>query len=246
MQDARYTLRHMQSNNLLNDYTTFKSTCNNLETEDTVRGTHGRLDVETLNLLPILGEERNEEVDGEGNVGNDLLLGHADVGDSDTKAESLLRLKGELNGSLGTLNLVSDILVGTEDRGELTGLVKTRTHETRNHTNESGRGEESIVRVGELLDELLVLLELLQVILGHGGDTSGLSALNILGITNNADRELLLGGDGEADNTGKTLVLDGVVVLQSDLELDGLDELALLLTGVLQNGGDSLLHGIVG
>jgi hypothetical protein len=71
-----------------------------------------------------------------------------------------------------------------------------------------------------------------------------LRALAILRITDNADGELVLRRDREANDSGESLILRRIVVLQGNLELDGLREAALLLGRVLQDGIDSLLQSI--
>lgn len=60
--------------------------------------THGALDVESSNILPMLLQQRNKEIDGELDVLLDLLWGHADVGDGEGNAGNLLQL--ELDGAL--------------------------------------------------------------------------------------------------------------------------------------------------
>ena len=65
---------------------------------------HRALDVERAHVLPVLLEQRDEEVDGHRRVLDDLLLGHADVADGDTHAQHLLEL--ELDGGTDILDLV--------------------------------------------------------------------------------------------------------------------------------------------
>lgn len=65
-------------------------------------------------------------------------------------------------------------------------LGETGTQETRNLSDQGVRGKESIVLACELLDELLVLVELLQVVRGHGIDAEMLSTVDIMLVTENA------------------------------------------------------------
>ena len=88
--------------------------------EDTLDLAHGALDVDGLDVLPVLLEERNEEVDGQVDVGEQLRFGHLNVADGDTEAESLLEL--ELHGALDFVELLEDVFVGAEQGGELAGL----------------------------------------------------------------------------------------------------------------------------
>ena len=52
--------------------------------------------------------------------------------------------------------------------------------------DQSVRGDESVVLAGKLLDEFLVLVELLQIVGGHGVDASVLGTVDIVLVTKNA------------------------------------------------------------
>ena len=52
-------------------------------------GSHGALDVEGAHVLPVLLQEGHQEVDGQMDVLDQLVLVHLDVADSDVKAEHL-------------------------------------------------------------------------------------------------------------------------------------------------------------
>jgi len=124
---------------------------------------HGSLDGQGAHVLPSLLQQRDEVVDGQHDVTNQLILGHADVTNSDTHAQNLLQLK--FDGGLDVVHLVGEVLgVGNGCR-ELSGLGETGTEETGNLLDEGVRGNEGIVLLRQLLDELLVLVELLQVLL---------------------------------------------------------------------------------
>ena len=202
--------------------------------------------MDALNLLPVLGEKTDKEVDSKDNVRRDLLRSHTNVSDSNTKADGLLGLELELNGSLSLVDLLSNILGSVDDRGELTSLVKTRTKETGDQTNEGGRSKESVVLVSKILDLLLVLVEELEVILGHRVNASSLSSIDVDLVTNDADRELGAGDVRKNDGTRETLLFVGVVVLETDLELNGLKEVALLLSRSLDDVSDSLVEDVSG
>jgi hypothetical protein len=118
-------------------------------------------------------------------------------------------------------------------------LGQTGTEETGDLLDESLGSNEGIVLAGKLLDELLVLVQLLEVISGHGVDTAVLGTVEIVLVTEDADGHVGAGDGGQLDGAGETLVTLGVIVLQADLELNGLKEVALLgLVGVLQELGD--------
>ena len=88
--------------------------------EDTLDLAHGALDVDGLDVLPVLLEERDEEVNGQVDVGKQLSFRHLDVADGDTEAKGLLEL--ELDGALDFVELLKNVFVGAEQRGELAGL----------------------------------------------------------------------------------------------------------------------------
>jgi hypothetical protein len=68
----------------------------------------------------------------------------------------------------------------------------------------------------------------------------------VLHITDDADGEFGAGSGGEEEGAAEALVLLLVVVLESDLELYGLKEVALVFLGVLDNlldGGLDVVSG---
>lgn len=153
-------------------------------------GRHGSLDGKASNVLPALLEKRDEVVDGQHDVGDELLLSHLDVTDGDTHAENLLEL--ELDGGLDLVDAACQVVGVRDGGGELAGLGQTRTQETRDLLDESLGSDEGIVLAGKLLDELLVLVELLQVISGHGVDTTVLGTIDIVLVTENAAKLLVM------------------------------------------------------
>jgi hypothetical protein len=64
------------------------------------------------------------------------------------------------------------------------------------------------------------------------------------GITDDGHGEALTREVRQHEDTRKALVLGGIVVLQGDLELDGLLELALLFFGAFQDVGDGLVQNV--
>ena len=68
--------------------------------------------------------------------------------------------------------------------GKLT-LGETRTQETGNLLDEGVGSKESIVLASKLLDELLVLVQLLQVVGGHGVNAVVLGTVEIVLVTKN-------------------------------------------------------------
>lgn len=128
------------------------------------------------------------------------------MADSNTQTQDLLEL--ELDGGADLSDLVGEVLRVGHGGGELAGLGETGTKQTRNLLDEGFGSEESIVLLGELLDELLVLVEpedrlrhlinslceglevmyaLLQVIDGHVLEVNLLSTIDVGSIGENAD-----------------------------------------------------------
>ena len=65
-------------------------------------------------------------------------------------------------------------------------LGETWTQETRDLLDEGVGSDEGIVLASELLDQLLVLVELLQILNGHGVNTTVLGTIDIVLVTENA------------------------------------------------------------
>jgi len=193
-----------------------------------VRLTHGRLQVQRLDVLPVLLQQGNEEVDRQHDVGNQLIFSHTDVTNSNTETENLLQL--ELDGGTELVGLIGQGIVVGDGSRELTDLVETRTQETRNLLDQSFGSKESIVLLGELLDELLVLVELLKIINGLEFHTSTLGLITVESITENTDGHTGTSDVGKLDSTRETLITLGIVVLQTNLEFNSFSELALLFS----------------
>jgi hypothetical protein len=122
---------------------------------------HGSLDGQATNILPALLQQRDEVVNGQHNVADQLILSHANVANSSTHAQNLLEL--ELDGALDLGDLGGEIFVVRDGRWELAGLGETWTKETRDLLDERVGGDEGIVLASKLLDELLVLVAVLCV-----------------------------------------------------------------------------------
>ncbi len=95
----------------------------------------------------------------------------------------------------------------------------------------------------ELLDELLVLLVLAQIVSALERNTELLGLITVQLITQNADLHLGAGNVGQLNGTSKALVLLGVIILKTDLKLNGLKEMALVGPGVLQHSSDGFAQG---
>ncbi|GMR53969.1 hypothetical protein PMAYCL1PPCAC_24164, partial [Pristionchus mayeri] len=223
-------------NNLLKEVTDNNKDC----LVQTLRLAHRRLDGERANVLPVLLEQRDEEIDGERAIGDQLLLRHLNVSDGDREAQHLLHL--ELDGGLDFVNLCGQRLGVGDDGRELAGLVETGTEDTGNLLDERLGSEECVVALRQLLDQLLLLVQLLEVIGVHAGEAARVSLVAVLLISEHAHLHVRLGDVLQSDGSAETLVLLGIVVLQTDLELDGLTELALLLLRSLEDLSDGLIQ----
>jgi len=210
--------------------------------EEAVRRTHGGLDVQRLDVLPVLLQQGHQEVDRRLDVDEQLLFGHFNVTDGDSHAKNLLKL--ELDLGLDVVDLVLERLVVGGERRELASLVQTRAQETRNLLNDRLGREEVLVLLRELLDELLVLVELLQGFDVHGVDAVTRRFFAVLGVAEDAHLELRARNRRQLDGTVETLILLRIIVLQTNLKFNGLDKLARLLLGLFQAKGHALLEGI--
>jgi len=187
---------------------------------------HGSLDGQASNVLPSLLQQRDEVVDSQHDVTNQMILGHANVSDGNTQAKDLLQL--ELDGRPDIRQFTSEIFVMRNRGWEFSGLGQTRSQETWNLFDQVLGSDEGIVLPGELLDQLLVLVELLQVVNRHGVDSNMLGTIDIVLVTEDADAHVWSWDLWELDGARETLITLRIVVLQADLELDGLEEIALL------------------
>lgn len=159
--------------------------------------------------------------------------------------EDLLHL--ELAGVLDLGDLLREGSIVRDGRRELTHLAELRTRDTRDLTNERVRRDEGVIFLGPLLDDLLVLLEGLQTFDVNEGHGLLLTLVDVLLIGNDHDADLGLARVGEDDGTTETLITGRIVVLETNLELDGLQEIALLgFEGVLEEGIDLLGESILG
>ena len=190
-----------------------------------LRGAHGALDVEGADVLPVLLEQGHKEVDGLDGVGDNLVLGHADVANGNTDGEHLLHL--ELDGGLELVDLGLKVLLVGHGGRELARLVEAWAKDTGKLLEELGRREEGVVLLGQLLDELLVLLQLLERLDVHAGHTGGLGLIAVTIVTEHAHLQVGACNGGEAHSAAETLVAGRIVVLQHHLKLDRLTEVAL-------------------
>jgi len=202
---------------------------------------HGGLDVEGLDVVPVLLEEGDQEIDGHHGVLTEFGLVHTDVANGDTHAQNLLEL--ELDVGLDGVAFLLDVVVVGDQGRELTSLVQTGSQQTRDLGDENLGGQEGIVLASQLLDELLVLVQLLKILDGLevNSELGGLFAMD--GITEDADLHARARDVRKLDGTGETLITLGIVILQANLEIDGLHELAFLLLAPLQDVGNSRLEG---
>ena len=81
---------------------------------------HGGLDVETLDILPVLLEQRHEEVHGQTDVLHQLVIRHLNVAHGNVQAEDLLHL--ELDGGLEDIHFLLEVICVCHHSGELASL----------------------------------------------------------------------------------------------------------------------------
>ena len=85
---------------------------------------HGGLDVQGLDILPMLLEQGDQEVHGQVNVLDQLFVGHVDIADGHRQTQDLLHL--ELDGGLEVVDLVSQVISVGHQARELASLKQTR------------------------------------------------------------------------------------------------------------------------
>jgi hypothetical protein len=110
---------------------------------DAVGLAHSALDGQGLDVLPVLLEQRNQEIDSDDDVLLNLIGALVDVTNSNGKAHDLLHL--ELDGGLSVNNLGSHVIIVGEQSRELSSLAQTRAQDTGQLLDQGVRGKESIV-----------------------------------------------------------------------------------------------------
>merc|ERR1711953_101497 len=109
------------------------------------------------------------------------------------------------------------------------------------------RSKERIILLGQLFHQFFLFVQLLQVISAHMRKTFSLGFVTMLLISENADRELGSWDMAQLNSARETLVLLRIVVLQTNLQVDGLDKFALLgFLGVSQTLSDTLKESLFG
>ena len=203
---------------------------------------HGGLDVDLSNVLPLLLQQGGEEVSRKLGVNNNLLVVHGDVSDSNVEAHDLLHL--ELDGGLDLVDLLLHIITRGDEGREFTSLGKTGTQKTGNLLDHVIGSHEEIVTLSKLLDQLLVLVELLEVLNTHVVNTDTIGLLTMGSVSENTALQVGAGNGGKLEGSRETFVTDGIVVLQGDLDFDGLSEVTLLSLLVLSVDMDIFASGV--
>merc|ERR1719495_748701 len=205
---------------------------------------HSGLDVEALDILPMLLQQRNQEIHGQVNILDQFLLRHANITNGNTQTQDLLHL--ELDGWLQVKCLLLQVVAVGDQSGELSCLVQSWTQQSWDLLDQGIGGQEGIIGSSQFLDLLFILVQLLEVISRHGVHANGLGLINMLLISQQTHLVLELGDVFQLDCSGESLVLLGIVVLEADLKVHSLSELPLLLLAVLEHGGHGLVQSVTG
>ena len=120
---------------------------------DTLWFSHGGLDGQGFDVLPVLLEKRNQEVDRQVQVLDELIFRHINITNSNIEAKDLLHL--ELDGGLDIIDFTKHIILMGQHSWEFTSLVQTWTQKTWDLFDQGFRSEESIILLGKLLDQFL-------------------------------------------------------------------------------------------
>lgn len=164
------------------------------------------------------------------------MLLHANISNGNVEAHNLLHL--ELDGGLDLINLLLHIFTTGKKGGELSSLGKTGSEKTGDLLDHIVRGKKEVILLGEFLNKLLVLVELLKIINAHVVDTDTISLLTMGSVSEHAGLEVGAGNAGETEGTRETLVTLGIVVLEGDLDLNGFSEVTLLSLDLCTATGD--------
>jgi hypothetical protein len=189
---------------------------------------HSGLDMDTLEIVPLLLQKRGKEIESHDNVLSDLLIIHALVSGSNVQAGDLLELP--LDGSSNVIELLGEWLSMGYWLWESSNSVKNWSENDWDLLDKRVGGEKERELLGPSLDKLLVLVELLEVV--KGGDLNSKVCcsgfISVLLISDEADLQVWSWDVWKSDSTNETLIFHWVVIFESDLELDSLCELSLL------------------
>ena len=78
--------------------------------------------MQTLDVLPVLLQQRHQEVHGQVDILHELLLTHLHITHGDAEAENLLHL--ELDGGLEIQGLLLQVVIVSDESRELASLEK--------------------------------------------------------------------------------------------------------------------------
>ena len=126
-------------------------------------------------------------IDNQVNVLHQLVFVHFEVSDGKDQAQNLLH--AEFDGTLHVFDLFIKVVSVSKQRREFASFVKTRSQKPGNLLDKRLGSQKCIVLLGELLDKFLLLVQLLQVVGAHVGNTRFLSLITMLLITKDADGE---------------------------------------------------------
>lgn len=141
--------------------------------------------MEGAHILPSLLHERDQEVDGHGEVLSDVILTSFDGADGSTQAGGLLGL--ELDSVLEFVDLGSDLLSLSKGDGEETHLDQHVTEQLGGLLGDGVGGQQDVVLLCPLLDLGLVLVKGLQTINIDVGDSVGSGFFDVGGVGEDAD-----------------------------------------------------------
>ena len=96
----------------------------------------------------------------------------------------------EFDGALQIVDLFDDVVTVSQQGRELASLVQTGSQKPGDLFDQRFGCKESIVLLGQFLDEFLLLVQFLQIVGAHERNALLLGFITMLLIAKNADREL--------------------------------------------------------
>merc|ERR1712142_338986 len=203
---------------------------------------HSTLGEERSNVLPVLLQQRHQEVYRQEDILSQFILGHLDMSDSNSQTKDLLHL--ELDGSLDVIDFVHHLVPMSYHGWELAGFVETRSQKTRDLFDQGVRSNKTIISLGQFLHQLLILVQLLQSFYIHVWDVVGFRLITMGFVTKNTDLQLGSRDVLQFDSTTETLVSLRIVILESNLQFDSLQEVPFLGLGMFQNCLHDLIESV--
>lgn len=135
--------------------------------------------------MPSFLHQRNQEVDGHGQVLSNVVLTCLNIANSGSQARSLLRL--ELDGVLELINFGGDLLSFSKGDWESVHLDQDVAQKFGGLLSDGIAGQKDIILLGPFFNFCLILVKSLETVNINERDSVGSCLLNVCSVSENAN-----------------------------------------------------------